>query len=77
MESHMLDAEECFADLKRIDGGEILADFEKALERGDVSKNKWTYVYKGDVYCFIHNAGKSCFYDYEVVKLEDIDIEEE
>ena len=75
MESHMLDAEECFADMKRIDGKEILADFEKALERGDVSKNKWTYVYKGDVYCFIHYACRPCFYDYEVVKLEDIDID--
>lgn len=72
-ESKMLDAEECFAELKRIDGGEILADFEKALQRGDVSKDEHIYEYRGDKYCFIKKCGYPRFYEYEVVELTDLE----
>lgn len=75
MESHMLDAEECFADLQRIDGSEILADFEKALQRGDVSKSDYKYEYRGDVYRFEKDSYNMTFYDYEVTKLADIEEE--
>lgn len=74
-ESKILDAEEYFAELRRIDGKEILADFEKALQRGDVSKNNYAYEYRGDVYRFEKYNYERNFYDYIVTKLTDIEEE--
>lgn len=73
-ESKILDAEEYFAELRRIDGKEILADFEKALQRGDVSKSNYECEYRGDVYRFVKDAYCN-FYDYKVTKLTDIEEE--
>ena len=74
-ESKMLDAEECFAELRRIDGSEILADFEKAVKRGDVSESDYKYEYRGDIYRFEKDSYNMTFYDYEVTKLADIEEE--
>lgn len=74
-ESKILDAEECFAELRRIDGSEILADFGKAMQKGNVSKNNDTYEYRGDVYRFAKYNYERDFYDYIVTKLTDIEEE--
>ena len=73
--TRIIDGDEWCADLVRIDGSEILADFEKALQRGDVSKSDYKYEYRGDVYRFEKDIYNMTFYDYEVTKLADIEEE--
>lgn len=73
--SLVVDSEYLWVGLIRVDGGEILADLEKALQRGDVSESDYLYEYRGDVYRFTKEAYRRNFYDYKVTKLTDIEEE--
>lgn len=73
--TRIIDGDEWVADLVRIDGSEILADFEKALQRGDVSESDYEHEYRGDVYCFTMHPYIPSFYNYKVIKLTDIEEE--